>query len=145
MRQGPRLAHADGRPFLWLGDTWWFGLGNRISDDEFVALAHRRAEQGFSVVQIVAGLHVDVDPFHPLGNSAAGWPWTEGFGAINPQWWDDADRRIAALVDAGLVPCIVGGWGYYLQFMSDAQMQEHWRNVIPAGAPIPWSSASRGR
>src|SRR5688572_13114769 len=33
-RDGRHLAHADGTPFLWLGDTWWFGLGKRISDTE---------------------------------------------------------------------------------------------------------------
>jgi hypothetical protein len=137
VRQGPHLARTDGKPFLWLGDTWWFGLGQRISDDEFVALAKHRAAQGFTVIQIVAGLHVDVEPFSPIGNSAAGWPWTRGFGAINPAWWDDADRRIKALIEAGLVPCIVGAWGYYLQFMTDAQMEEHWRNVIARWGAYP--------
>lgn len=137
VRLGSRLAYANDTPFLWLGDTWWYGLGNRISDREFRDLAARRAEQGFSVVQIVAGLHVDIGPFHPIGNSDAGWPWTQDFAAINPQWWDDADQRIEALVEAGLVPCIVGAWGYYLQFMTDAQMQEHWRNIVARWGAYP--------
>ena len=25
------LEHADGTPFLWIGDTWWMGLSKRLS------------------------------------------------------------------------------------------------------------------
>src|SRR6218665_2207593 len=50
---------GGGTPFLWLGDTWWHGLGDRVTDGEFSELARHRAAQGFNAVQIVAGLNVD--------------------------------------------------------------------------------------
>ncbi|HEX4402848.1 MAG TPA: DUF4038 domain-containing protein [Galbitalea sp.] len=137
------LTYADGVPFLWLGDTWWHGLGDRIDDDEFAHLAALRVKQGFTAVQIVAGLNVDVEPFSPMADSEEGWPWHEGFTGLNTAWWDAADVRIRALVDAGLVPIIFGSWGYYLDFMTDEQMLAHWREVIArwSALPVVWSIA----
>ena len=137
------LCHADGTPFLWLGDTWWHGLGDRVDDDEFARLAAFRVEQGFTAVQIVAGLNVDVDPFSSMAAAATGWPWHEGFAGINTAWWDAADVRIRGLVEAGLVPVIFGAWGYYLDFMTDGQMLAHWREVIArwSALPVVWSIA----
>src|SRR6218665_114369 len=136
-------ARGDGTPFLWLGDTWWHGLGDRVTDGEFSELARHRAAQGFNAVQIVAGLNVDVEVFSPLGASLAGWPWTEGFGDINHAWWQGADKRILALVKAGLVPVIFGAWGYYLTWMSDEHMMAHWREIIArwSALPVVWCVA----
>ena len=151
LRHGPlvrdaasrHLSHADGLPFLWLGDTWWHGLGDRIDDYEFARLAALRVEQGFTAVQIVAGLNVDVDPFSSMADATTGWPWHEGFSGLNAAWWDAADLRIRALVDAGLVPVIFGAWGHYLSFMTDEQMLAHWREIIArwAALPVVWSIA----
>src|SRR5205085_11909432 len=47
---GTSLAHADGTPFLWLGDTVWNGLIRAAPEDWEIYLEARRA-QGFSVVQ----------------------------------------------------------------------------------------------
>jgi hypothetical protein len=49
------FEHADGTPFLWLGDTWWKGLCARIDRAGFEALCADRAAKGFNVVQIVCG------------------------------------------------------------------------------------------
>src|SRR6218665_1115998 len=57
-RAPPPPAPGVGTPFLWLGDTWWHGLGDRVTDGEFSELARHRAAQGFNAVQIVAGLPV---------------------------------------------------------------------------------------
>ncbi|PDQ36006.1 MAG: hypothetical protein B5766_02345 [Candidatus Lumbricidophila eiseniae] len=142
-RDTRHTAHRDGTPFLWLGDTWWHGLGDRVTDGEFSELARHRAAQGFNAVQIVAGLNVDVEVFSPLGASLAGWPWTEGFGDINHAWWQGADKRILALVNAGLVPVIFGAWGYYLTWMSDEHMMAHWREIIArwSALPVVWCVA----
>jgi hypothetical protein len=138
-----RLEHIDGSPFLWLADTWWEGFTSRISIAEFRELAARRADQGFSVVQIVAGLYPEMAPFAPGGASESGWAWREGFAEPNPSWFDEADQRVTTLIDHGIVPCIVGAWGYYLQYMTDDQMLRHWREVIARwGAhPVVWCLA----
>lgn len=137
------LEHIDGTPFLWLGDTWWHGFVERLSYEEFRDLAARRAGQGFSVVQIVAGLYPEMEPFAPEGRSNSGWVWHEGFSAPNLAWFDEADERIRILVKEGLVPCIVGSWASYFMHMDTAQMRRHWREMISRwGAyPVVWCLA----
>jgi hypothetical protein len=52
------LEHSDGTPFFWLGDTWWMSLCKRLSwPDGFQTLAADRIRNGFTLVQIVAGLY----------------------------------------------------------------------------------------
>jgi hypothetical protein len=47
------FEHADGTPFLWLGDTWWKGLCKRMTWEGFQELTADRKAKGFNVVQIV--------------------------------------------------------------------------------------------
>ena len=138
------FAHADGTPFFWLGDTWWMGLTDRLAwPDDFQALAADRAEKGFNVVQIVAGLYPDMPAFDPRGRNEAGFPWAPDYSHINPAYFDAADHRIAALVDHGFVPCVVGAWGYHLPWLGEENMKRHWRNLVARwGAyPVVWCAA----
>ncbi len=138
------LQHRDGKPFFWLADTWWMGLCNRLEwPDEFKTLTADRVEKGFSVIQIVAGLYPDMPAFDPRGANEAGFPWDEKFEAINPDYFDMADLRIAWLVRQGLLPCIVGCWGYFLDFAGMDAMKRHWRNLVAryAAYPVVWCLA----
>jgi hypothetical protein len=134
------LEHSDGSPFLWLADTWWHGLTRRVSHAEFGDLAETRAAQGFSVIQLVAGLYPEAAPFGQEGMSNSGWVWRDNFAGPNLDWFDEADARITMLVDSGLMPCIVGGWAYYLRLMEISQTLRHWREMIARwGAhPVVW-------
>jgi Protein of unknown function (DUF4038)/Domain of unknown function (DUF5060) len=103
------FEHADGTPFLWLGDTWWMGLCKRLKwPEEFKALTADRIDKGFNVVQIVAGLYPDMPAFDERGANEAGFPWQRNYARINPAYFDAADLRIAHLADSGLAPCIRG-------------------------------------
>jgi len=141
------LEHADGTPFLWLGDTWWYGLCKRLSfpEDLGVLIADRTAK-GFSVIQIVAGLYPDAPAYDPRGFNEAGHPWEPEYARINPAYFDMADLRIQALVRAGLVPCIVACWGYHLHWLGIERMKQHWRNLVARyGAyPVIWCLAGEG-
>jgi Protein of unknown function (DUF4038) len=77
------LTHADGTPFLWLADTWWYALASRLSDDDFRSLAQKRRAQGFSVIQLVAGLYPETTPFSPEGMNEGGWVWQDNFATPN--------------------------------------------------------------
>ena len=135
---------ADGTPFLWFADTWWMGLSKRLSwPYEFKQLTADRVEKGFSVVQIVAGLYPDMDPFDQRGENEAGFPWDKDFQSINPAYFDMADVRIGWLVESGIVPCIVGCWGYFMDFAGIDVIKKHWRYLIARyGAfPVVWSIA----
>jgi hypothetical protein len=142
-----RLEHADGTPFFWLGDTWWMGLSARLRwPEEFQALAADRVAKGFSVIQIVAGLYPDMPAFDERGANEAGQAWEPGFARVRPAYFDQADLRIAWLVRSGLVPCIVGCWGYYLPWMGVEKMRRHWRYLVARwGAyPVVWCLAGEG-
>jgi hypothetical protein len=138
------LEHHDGTPFFWLGDTWWMGLCRRLSwPGEFQELVADRVAKGFTVIQIVAGLYPDMEPFDRRGANEAGFPWDEDFSRINPAYFDMADLRIAHMVQSGLVPCIFGNWGYYLEHAGASALKKHWRNLVARyGAyPVIWCAA----
>jgi hypothetical protein len=142
------LEHQDGTPFFWLGDTWWFGLVKGLDwPFGFRRLTADRVAKGFSAIQIVAGPLPDYDaivnPFDSQQANEAGLSWEEGWGRINPAFYDLADLRISHLVESGLVPCIVGMWGYFLPSMGGEKVKKHWRNLIARyGAwPVVWCLA----
>jgi hypothetical protein len=138
------LEHSDGTPFFWLADTWWMGLTKRLSwPEEFKLLAADRVEKGFSVIQIVAGLYPDMEPFDERGANEAGFPWDREFRSINPYYFDMADLRVDWLVRSSLVPCIVGCWGYFMDFAGKDVIKKHWRYLVARyGAyPVVWCIA----
>ncbi len=141
------FEHADGTPFFWLGDTWWMGLCRRLKwPEEFQLLAADRVQKGFTVIQIVAGLYPDMPEFDPRGANEAGFPWNREKTRINPAYFDMADLRVEHLVRKGLVPCIVGCWGYHLPLFGEPAMKRHWRNLVARwGAyPVVWCLAGEG-
>ena len=142
---GRTLEHVDGTPFFWLGDTWWMGLTTRLDwPHGFTALLRDRVAKGYNVAQIVAGPLPDFDAtdaaWHPEQANEAGHSWEEGWTRINPAFYDCADQRFSAMVEHGVVPCIVGMWGFYLPFMGVERVKKHWRNLVARyGAyPVVW-------
>ena len=141
------LEHRDGTPFFWLADTWWMGLCKRLHwPDEFQQITSDRVSKGFTVVQIVAGLYPDMPGFDPRGANEAGFPWEKDYARINPAYFDAADLRIQYLVHRGIVPCVVGCWGYYLPLLGLKRMKQHWRYLVARwGAyPVVWCLAGEG-
>lgn len=138
------FAYADGTPFFWLGDTWWMGLTKRLAwPDDVKTLAAERSKKGFNVIQIVAGLYPDMPAFDERGENEAGFPWEQDYISIRPEYFDAADRRIMFLAEQGLVPCIVGTWGYHLPLLGEDKMKKHWRYLIArwGALPVVWVAA----
>lgn len=138
------FEYADGTPFFWLGDTWWMGLCHRLRfPDEFAELTSDRVSKGFTVIQIVAGLYPDMPPFDSRGANEAGFPWQTNWSSVRPEYFQAADRRLKYLVDAGLTPCLVGAWGYFMPWMGVEKAKQHWRYLIARyGAyPMIWCAA----
>lgn len=141
------LQHADGTPFFWFGDTWWMGFVKRLSwPDDFQTLAADRLRKGFTVVQIVAGLYPDMPERDPRGANEAGFPYDSGYTVVNPAYFDMADLRIRYLADHGIIPCVVGCWGYYLPILGLEKMKRHWRYLIARWGAYPtvWCLAGEG-
>lgn len=138
------FAHADGTPFFWLGDTWWMGLVKRLRwPEDFQQLTADRRDKGFSVIQIVAGLYPDMPAFDERGLGDNGFPWEKLYTRIRPEYFDEADKRIEHLVEQGLVPCILGTWGYYLPWLGTEKMKQHWRYIIArwGALPVVWTAS----
>ncbi len=136
------FEHADGTPFFWLGDTWWKCLCKRMTWEGFQELTADRKAKGFSVVQIVCGVYPDEGVFEPRWENEGGKPYeTKDFSVVNPRYFDYADRRIKHLVDAGIVPAIVGGWGRRdcngMAMAGVAGIKRHWRNLIARYGAYP--------
>jgi len=147
------LEHSDGTPFLWIGDTWWMGLCSRIDDDGFGRLVKDRADKGFSLIQIVAGPYPEMigngpdwggyDAWDPRGRSEQGFPFEKDFARVNTGYYSAATTRIEKIVDGGLVPCIVGMWGFYLPYIGLDKVKRFWRNLVAryAAYPVVWCIA----
>ena len=138
------FEHHDGTPFFWVGDTWWMGLCKRLDfPDGFQSLVSDRVKKGFNVVQIVAGPYPDMDSWDPRGANEAGFPFTDGHQSINPTYYDLADLKLDSMVQSGIVPCIVGMWGYYLPWLGEETVKRFWRYLVARyGAhPVVWCMA----
>ncbi len=138
------LAHADGTPFLWLADSWWHGMTTRFRwPEDFQTLTRDRKEKGFSVIQFAIGFPCDIVEFDPRGTNEAGFPTSRDYRRINPAYFDLVDLRVQHLVDNGLVPNVLGTWGYYLPWFGEENMKRYWRYLIARyGAyPVAWTVA----
>jgi hypothetical protein len=138
------LIHADGTPFLWLADSWWHGMTTRFKwPEDFQTLTHDRKDKGFSVIQFAVGFPCDIAEFDPRGANEAGFPTSRDYRQINPAYFDLVDLRVQHLVDNGLVPNVLGTWGYYLPWFGEEKMKHYWRYVIARyGAfPVTWTVA----
>jgi hypothetical protein len=136
------FEHADGTPFFWLGDTWWKGLCKRLTWEGFQELTADRKAKGFSVVQIVCGPYPDEGLFEASWENEAGKPYeTKNFTVVNPAYFEYVDRRIRHLVEAGIVPAIVGGWGRGdcngMAMAGVDGIKRHWRNLIARYGAFP--------
>ena len=140
------FTHTSGKPFPWLGDTWWMGLTKRLPLEGFRDLIVDRTEKGFTVIQIIAGLYPDMPWHDPRGEGDAGYPWSEDFNSLNPAYFQQMDLRLNLLIEAGLSPCIVGFWGYFLDVAGPNILKLHWRNLVArySALPVSWCVAGEG-
>lgn len=109
--------------------------------DGFKLLVEDRRVKGFSVIQFAVAFPCDIEPFDERGANEAGHAWTRDWGSIRPEYFERTDERIEWLVSQGLVPNMVGAWGYYLPFMGVERVKQHWRYLVARyGAyPVTWT------
>lgn len=126
---GHHIAHADGVPFLWIGDTAW-GLFQQLKREEVDAYLDDRQKRGFNVVQAVihwyphggglpsgpenaadvyghrpfAGGDSDPDTARPLT--------VPGGSPTDPNdYWDNADYVVQAVRKRGMYLALLPTWG----------------------------------
>jgi len=97
--------HADGTPFLWIGDTCW-AAPVHATEQEWRKYVANRAAKGYSVLQLA------VAPDWALEHSRRGIaPFLSKMPDItlpNPQYFQDLERKLAIANESGLVIMMVG-------------------------------------
>jgi hypothetical protein len=136
------FQHADGTPFYWFADTWYSGLSDRVPWSGFCMMTSDRRAKGYTVV-LMAVMTVSNEedaPFDPGYFNEGGCVWEGEFERLNPRYFDFADRRVRHLIDAGIVPALVGAWRQELKKMGVEKMKKLWRYIIARyGAyPVFW-------
>lgn len=100
---GRYLEHADGTPFLWMGDTVWFGL-TRATDAEWRDYLALRSNGRFSVAQVsVLGTWPKLLP----PSVAIPQPFDKN-GTPDPDHWDRVDARVREANERGLAVLMIG-------------------------------------
>lgn len=136
-----RFAHADGTAFFYLADCWWHGASARLPFEKgFGPLCADRREKGFTVIQIATSLSCDGGAFDPRAANEEGFPLENPGGQVRLRWFDAFDRRLRCLLKTGLVPAIVGCWGYHLALHGGPQILDLWRHLLARydGWPVVW-------
>jgi hypothetical protein len=98
------VMHADGTPFLWMGDTGWNAAWKGTLSDwrEYVDV---RAGQRFSVLQTVATGTVNRNS---TTNPASGHAPFLDDATPNAPFWRDLEEKIAYANDRGLIVLLTG-------------------------------------
>lgn len=125
---GHSLTYADGTPFFWLGDTWWFCPSDLVPIDTstnpeipsaFNDMVQVRKRQGFTTVHMAFLSTIDgVGPFQDA---------TQGAN-LSPAYWQKVDRYMDTANEKGLMPVIGMGWAGRPLAYEDWQVV--WRHMI---------------
>ena len=94
-----------------LADTWWYGLTDRISIDDFYELAQQRKDEGFSAIQLLMGIppEVTIDSPQSHGGGKPAFCLQESNFIINQDYIAVALEKIEILNKLHLKPIIYGG------------------------------------
>lgn len=102
---GRLLVHADGTPFLWVGDTCWAAPAH-ATEAEWRRYVADRVARGYSVLQIAVVAdwalersRLGVMPFHST---------IRDINRPNPLYFRNLDRLLGHANDSGLVVLMVG-------------------------------------
>lgn len=130
---GRYLTHRDGRPFLWVGDTAW-GIFGRLTRPEITEYLTARAEQGFTVIQMVL-----VMPTWE-GVNAEGVDIGE-LGEPNPEYFELVDHAIDETVRLGMYPAVWPVWSLDQHDLIDTGNAEGYGRFLGeryARRPVIW-------
>lgn len=124
------LTYSNGRPFFWLGDTWWFCPSDLMPFDYssspgirscFKTVVDKRREQGYTVAQMAFMTN-------PGGSGVA-----ERFKRTSEDdvlFWQNMDRYIRYANDSGILPMIGLTFHSGLDGSTLEEWKRAWRYVI---------------
>lgn len=132
------LAHADGTPFFWLGDTVW-SASAKATPEEWTDYLDARTAQGYNVVQLNA--LPQHDAARPYRRLPFGEEWD--LDAPRPSYFRALDGMVQAANARGVVPTIVvlwfnyvagtnEDWGEFPRHTFDEEQAERWGRYLAA-------------
>jgi len=102
------FIHADGTPFLWLGDTAWNGV-LRARPDDWNRYLRTRLRQGFNVVQFVSTHWRGHVAKRPCGEAS----YTgDDPVAVSPRFFQRLDAKVASINEHGLLAAPIILWAF---------------------------------
>ena len=125
---GHALSYADGTPFFWLGDTWWFcpsdlvpidGSTNPEIPSAFREMLRVRKDQGFTTIHMA--FLDNINGYNPFDEPARG-------AGLDPAYWRKVDRYVDEANASGLLPVIGLGWSG--RPLDPSEWKLLWRHVI---------------
>lgn len=78
---------------------------------------------------MVVGVPPEVDFWSPEAHAGGQHPFLPDYHP-NHAYFDVIEPKIAALVEQGIVPCLVGGWGPHIQQVGPTAMSNFWQMII---------------
>lgn len=119
------LCHADGTPFLWLGDTAWVGPF-KSKDADWKTFLTDRAGKHFTVVQIGPA------PWWAGKRDAAGnLPFIgKGISQPNPAFWQAYERKVQLANAAGFFVLMVGLMEPTTRYPESVEAQQFARQLV---------------
>jgi len=119
------LTHADGTPFLWMGDTAW-AAPLRASEAEWEAYVADRASKHFTLLQVAPAPAWAGDKDR---NGEA--PFTDGTcGQWSPAFWRSFEEKIECANRAGLAVLLVGLMEPVERYPDEQQACLFARNIV---------------
>jgi len=112
-----------------LCDTWWYGLTQRVDDKKLEELAKLRVQQGFTTVQMVAGIPPEVGPENPNASSEVGPAWNLR-GEFNQGYLQYSRNRVQHLNSLGLSTILYGAWGQQIEWLGEKRMKDWWSEIV---------------
>ena len=125
------LTYADGTPFFWLGDTWWFCPGDLMPFDSSSnpeiesCLRHvvdRRAAQGYTIAHMgfLSSTSAGVNHFSDFHTTHA----------VDPPYWQEVDNSIDYANEAGIIPVLGLAFHQGLDHLTLWEWRTLWRYTI---------------
>jgi hypothetical protein len=128
---GRHLAHPDGTPFFWLGDTWWRVPSGFVPFDDFVRMVDRRVAQGFTVFQALG-----YAPF--AGSNGVGVFRATGEASDDVvAYWREVDRYLGYAEAKGLVGVIGLGGTSAFDGVDLPSLERLWRYYLARYSAYP--------
>ena len=118
------LMHADGTPFLWIGETGW-SVALKSTMDEWRYYVDTRAKQGFSVIQISPRGEGNRD----LASESRELSVTRK-GTPDPLFWKNLENKIGYANDKGIIILLVGIGNAWRDLMTENPMNQKFEKYI---------------